>query len=321
MNKLIRERGGPKFLCATEAELTGGQELSFDADAFPDAVPLGGQPVALSYAYTPGEEQDGVTVKLGLSLAQTISQASVEWSVPGLREGLITELLRALPKSLRRELMPFPPKVVEILRDLKPGGDSLPHDLATFIRQRYQVVIPPDTWTADAVPAHLRPRIEVIGNDQKSLGTSRDLGQLRQKLEQTKARPVPDDSAWGRVAQQREQFGLTAWTFRDLPERVTVSEAGPVPVYAWPGLQANNDGVSLRLFRSADLSRVATLGGIQRLVELPRCRKILRGCKKICVNLHVSTRSPGIFAHWTSCRRPRLKISSATCCRPKFSKH
>ena len=270
LNRLIRDCGGPEFLCATEADLTGGQELSFDAEAFPDAVPLGGQPVALSYAYTPGEEQDGVTVKLGFSLAQTISQASVEWAVPGLREGLINELLRALPKSIRRELMPFPPKVEEILRDFQPGGDSLPQDLAAFIRQHYGIAIPPNTWASDAVPAHLRPRIEVIGNDQKSLGTSRDLGALRQKLVQNQVKPAPDNSAWNRVAQQWERSGITTWNFGELPERILVCETSTVPVYAWPGLQANDNhhSVSLRLFRSADLAKQATLAGIQKLVEL-----------------------------------------------------
>ena len=291
LNRLIRERGGCEFLCATEADLTGGRELSFDAEAFPDAVPLGGQPVALSYAYTPGEEDDGVTVKLGFSLAQTISQASVEWAIPGLREGLVNELLRSLPKSIRRDLMPFPPKVAEILRDFQPGGDLLPHDLAMFIRQRYGIAIPPNTWASDAVPAHLRPRIEVIGNDQKSLGTSRDLATLRQKLEKVKAQPAPDDSAWTRVAQQWERTGITTWNFGALPACITVSEVGPVPTYAWPGLQVGapstvsasfKDGkqraetvlgaptecVSLRLFRSEELARQATLGGIQKLVEL-----------------------------------------------------
>jgi len=188
--------------------------------------------------------------------------------VPGLREGLITELLRALPKSIRRELMPFPPKVEEIVRTFQPNGDSLPQDLAVFIQGHYGITIPPNAWAGDAVPAHLRPRIEVIGHDQKSLGASRDLGQLRQKLVQTKTKPAPDDSAWHRVALQWEQFGLSAWSFGDLPERVTVSENGPVPVFAWPGLQAEDGGASLRLFRSADLARQATHGGIQKLVEL-----------------------------------------------------
>jgi hypothetical protein len=65
----------------------------------------------------------------------------------------------------------------------------LQQDLARFIRQRYGVEIPPGRLAADAIPAHLRPRIEVIGNDQKIMGASRDLGALRQKLEQVKNRP------------------------------------------------------------------------------------------------------------------------------------
>lgn len=268
LNRLIRDCGGPDFLFATESDLTGGQALSFDSEAFPDAVPLGGQPVELSYAYSPGEEQDGVTVKLGFSLAQTVSQSCVEWAVPGLREGLVSELLRALPKSIRRELQPFPPKVAEIVRELQPAGDSLQFDLATFIRQRYGVEIPVEAWPANAIPAHLRPRIEVVGNDQKTIGASRDLGTLRQKLEQVKAKPAPDNSVWTRVAKQWERSGITEWDFADLPARITVSENGPVPVYAWPGLALEQDKVSLRLFRSEELARRASLGGIRKLVEL-----------------------------------------------------
>ena len=269
LNRWLRESGGPAALSLNEADLTGGQALNYDAEAFPDAVPLGGQPVALTYAYAPGEEQDGVTVKLGFSLAQTVSQASVEWSVPGLREGQIGELLRALPKALRQELMPFPPKVAEIARDLRPTGDSLKKDLALFIRQRYSVEIPPESWSADAIPAHLRPRIEVVDHDQKTLGSGRDLSQLRARMEQTKVEPTGEDPAWARFALQWEQFGLTGWTFGDLPERITVSEAGRVPLYAWPGIQAEEpQQVSLKLFRSQESARRASLAGIRRLVSL-----------------------------------------------------
>jgi len=268
LNRLIRDCGSPDFLFATEADLTGGEALSFDREAFPDAVPLGGQPVALSYAYLPGEEQDGVTVKLGFSLAQSVSQACVEWSVPGLREELVAEMLRALPKSLRRELQPFPPKVAEIVAELRPGGESLQADLAVFIRRRYGVEIPPDAWPLDAVPAHLRPRIEVLGNDHKTISAGRDLAALRQKLEQVQGRPAPDNSAWTRAARQWERPHVTAWDFGDLPARITISENGPVPVYAWPGLALEKDRVSLRLFRAEALGRAATLGGFQKLVEL-----------------------------------------------------
>ncbi len=268
LNRLIRDCGGCDFLCATEADLTGGTELNFDREAFPDAVPLGGQPVAVAYAYSPGEENDGATVKLGFGLAQTVSQSCVEWSVPGLRESLVNELLRALPKSIRRELQPFPPKVAEIVSELRAAGESLQHDLAVFIGRKYGVAIPPGAWPSDAIPAHLRPRIEVVGNDKKIIGTSRDLAALRQKLEQVKTKPAPDDSAWARVAAQWERTGITTWNFGPLPARITVSESGPVPTYAWPGLAVEKNSVSLRLFRTEDLARQATLGGIQKLVEL-----------------------------------------------------
>jgi ATP-dependent helicase HrpA len=268
LNRLIRDCGGPDFLCATETDLTGGQALSFDREAFPDAVPLGGQPVALTYAYSPGEEHDGVTVKLGFSLAQNVSPSCVEWSVPGLREGLVNELLRSLPKSLRRALQPFPPKVAEIVNELRPAGESLQQDLAAFIRRRYGVEIPPDAWPEEAVPAHLRPRIEVVGNDQKIIGAGRDLSALRQKLEQVKTKPAPDNSAWTRAAKQWERTNITAWDFADLPARITVSETGPVPVYAWPGLSLEGESVCLRLFRTEDLAREASLAGLQKLVEL-----------------------------------------------------
>ena len=268
LNRLIRDCGGPEFLCATEADLTGGTALDFDSEAFPDAVPLGGQPVAVAYAYSPGEENDGATVKLGFGLAQTVSQSCVEWSVPGLREGLVNELLRALPKSIRRELQPLPPKVAEIVSQLQARGESLQADLAKFIRQRYGVEILLNAWPTEAIPAHLRPRIEVVGNDKKIIGTSRDLAALRQKLEQVKTNPAPDDSAWARVAQQWERAGITTWNFGPLPARITVCEVGPVPAYAWPGLALEKDRVCLRLFRSEELAWRASLGGIHKLIEL-----------------------------------------------------
>ena len=192
--------------------------------------------------------------------------------MPGLREGLVNELLRALPKGIRRELQPFPPKVAEIVSELQATGESLSADLARFIRQRYGVVIPLEAWPTGAIPAHLRPRIEVLGSDQRTLGTSRDLSLLRQKLEQVQARPAPDDSAWSRVAQQWERAGSTTWDFGTLPARITVSETGPVPTYAWPGLPVENAAVSLRLFRTEALARLATLGGVQKLVELALAR-------------------------------------------------
>jgi ATP-dependent helicase HrpA len=270
LNRLLREPGTQERLCISEAELAGGQLLGYDAAAFPDAVPVSGQPVPLAYAYAPGEEHDGVTIELPFTLAQTASSALVEWAVPGLREEMVSGLLRALPKSIRRGLMPFRPKVPDIVREFQPTGTSFMQDFAAFLRRRYGVPVEAANWPANALPAHLRPRIEIVDHERKSLGTGRDLAQLQQRLKQTKVEPIAkaDSADWTRAAQRWERFGLTDWTWGDLPERVTVSEGPGLPMYAWPAVQFAEGVVNVRLFRNPDLASAASLIGVQRLVEL-----------------------------------------------------
>ena len=270
LNRLLRQPGVQERLCISEADLAGGQALHFDAEAFPDAVAVGGQPVPLKYAYAPGEEHDGVTIELPFALAQAASSALLEWAVPGLRQEIIGELLRSLPKAIRKELMPLAPKVADIVNVFKPTGTSFLHDLATFIRRRYGVEVPASAWPAEALPTHLRPRIEIVDHNRQPLSSGRNLTQLQRCLAQTKAEPKSntEPAAWTRAAQKWERFGLTGWTFGELPERITVSEAPGLPLYAWPGLELVEGAVNVRLFHDVALARAASLAGVQRLVEL-----------------------------------------------------
>ena len=270
LNRLLRDAAMTERLCVSETELAGGQLPGYDLEAFPDAVPVSGQTVELAYAYAPGEEHDGVTIKLPFTLAQTASSALLEWAVPGLREERIAGLLRALPKSIRRELMPFPPKVAEIVREFQPAGASFLQDFARHLHRRYGVEVKAADWPANALPAHLRPRIDIIDGKRKSLGAGRDLAQLQQRLKKktTEIAAEADSAEWTRAAERRERFGLEDWTCGDLPERLTVSEGSGLPVYAWPGLEFVEGSVNARLFRNRDLARAAALPGAQRLVEL-----------------------------------------------------
>lgn len=268
LNLFLRDESSRKLLCATEADLIGDQSPDFDATAFPDAVSLGGHAVPLSYSYSPGEEHDGVTLKLEVSHAQTVSPATVEWSVPGLRRGQIEELLRSLPKSLRRQLMPLAPKVDEITRELQPSGESLKHDLAGFLRQKYGMEVAPSAWPADAVPEHLRPRVEVVDHKSKTLKTGRDLAHVRRELEKVKVAPADNSQAWLQAAEKWERFGVRGWNFGDLPERITIAESSTGPVYAWPGLEAAEGQVNLCLFRSPAAAKSSGIAGVGALIQL-----------------------------------------------------
>jgi ATP-dependent helicase HrpA len=268
LNRLLGERSGQTFLCAAEADLLGDLQLNYDTNAFPDAVHIADQPLALNYAYAPGEDWDGVTVQLPVDLARALSPAAVEWSVPGLRAEQVGEWLRSLPRTLRRELQPIEPKVAEIVRDLQPTGDSLRADLARFLLKRYGITVPPDAWREEAVPAHLRPRVEIVDHNQKTIAAGRNLELLKPQLKETKTVAPRGNDDWQRAAAKWERSAVTSWVFGDLPERITVSASTDLPVYAWPSITLEDGHVSLRLFRSAALAREASFDGVNRLIEL-----------------------------------------------------
>jgi ATP-dependent helicase HrpA len=59
------------------------------------------------------------------------------------------------------------------------------------------------------------------------------------------------------------------------------------PVYAWPGIALEDEHISIRLFRSPELARTASLCGVRRLIELALAKDIawlqkdLRGLSKL----------------------------------------
>jgi ATP-dependent helicase HrpA len=106
--------------------------------------------------------------------------------------------------------------------------------------------------------------MEVLGYDLKTVIAGRDLDELRKRLVESK--PGPDPTAWVRAAQKWEQFGLTRWSFGDLPERITVVE--DPAVFAWPGLAVEDAHVNLRLFRDAASARSASEKGVVALLSL-----------------------------------------------------
>ena len=52
---------------------------------------------------------NGVTVQVPLPVAEHLTTGQIQWMVPGLREELCRTLLRALPRAIRKQLMPIEP--------------------------------------------------------------------------------------------------------------------------------------------------------------------------------------------------------------------
>ena len=262
LNRLVKSRE-PDFLFAKEADLVEAGEWEFDRAAFPDDVTLGNTVLSLEYAYSPGEEHDGVTVRVPLPAASSLSDAQVAWLVPGLREEQIGYLLRALPKMLRRPLHPLEPKVREVVAHFQPGRGEFLEDLAEFITRRFGVKVCASDWADRPLPDHLRPRVDVIDQKNQTVASGRDLHVVRAAAGTVEVR----SDAWDRAARHWERVGEGGWDFGDLPEAIPVEEIAGVTVFAYPGLKNENDVVRVRLFRKIEEREKCSAAAVVRLAE------------------------------------------------------
>ena len=268
LNRLMRDKraSDPQFLFMCEEHLLGERDATYDRQSFPDALTLDGEELQLAYAYQPGQEEDGITVKMPYKLLHAIDPQVLDWLVPGFIEEKTTYLLRSLPKSTRKRFVPIPQTARAIAAELKPTHPSFLEALETFIQKRYRIQIRRSDWKLDNVPDHLRMRIEVQSDQEQALVVGRDLDELVQRLE---SHDTPAEmEAWKKAAAHWEKHGLEEWTFGDLPAFVEVAQVSGVPLYSYPGLEPGEDGVTVRLFKSREEAEDTSRRGLVQLSEL-----------------------------------------------------
>ncbi|MGY1782455.1 ATP-dependent RNA helicase HrpA [Geodermatophilus sp. SYSU D01036] len=271
-------RETPDLLTLTPEVLTDAAAAGqVDPADFPDEVPLTqGLTLPLSYAFAPGAPEDGVTVDVPLAVLDTVAERtsgeSLAFTVPGLREELVTALLRTLPKQLRRALVPIPDRVREVLPHIGPTEPLLPA-LERELRRAAAVVVPPDAWRPAEVPAHLRATFRVLDDRQRPLATGKDLQALRREV------APASRASLARAASDLERTGLTAWTIGELPRTVEVRRGGHV-VTAYPALVDEGTTVGVRVVATETEATRLTWRGARRLLVLVAgspARQVVRG--------------------------------------------
>ncbi len=124
-----------------------------------------------------------------------LSPHAFEWLVPGLLEEKLTELLRSLPKTLRKAFVPVPDVAHEAMETLKlptvtfrEGGSfleahkhSLYEALAVFCQRRLGKPLPTDSWELTSLPSHLLMNFRLLDTHNQFLTMGRDLVKLQQQ--------------------------------------------------------------------------------------------------------------------------------------------
>ena len=298
--RLVRTQSdaAPDFLKLSENDLRPPEEAPIDPALFPPSVPVDNRVLPLVYVYRPGEDDDGVTLEVNVREALELTPAALDWAVPGHLAAKVEHYLRALPKDLRREVMPLAATAQTLTQSLAARDrltgrrETLREALAARLGERFGLTISTALWDERPLPGHLQVRVKVVDDDGKELAASRDLATIASALAEHERHlsaqsPRKETSAWREARTRWEQTGLSDWPARDLPESITVSEAAGVPLRAYPVLRDNSGNVEVRLARTPEDAATWHAAGLRRLLaealryELAWFEKDLKGLRVI----------------------------------------
>ncbi|MGW3567283.1 ATP-dependent RNA helicase HrpA [Streptomyces sp. NPDC000941] len=263
-----KHREEPELLNFEKSMLINERAAGVTKDAYPDSWRQGKLKFRVTYQFEPGADADGVTVHIPLQVLNQVTPDGFDWQIPGLREDLVTELIRSLPKPIRRNYVPAPNYAKRFLDTTVPLQEPLTAALSRELQRMVGVRIDPEDWDPDKVPGHLKITFRVVDERRRNLAEDKDLEALKQRLKPKTRAAISkafESSKEGGGIEQRT--GLTQWSVGTLPRTFETRRAGQ-PVKAYPALVDEGASVAVRLFDTEAEQRQAMWRGTRRLILL-----------------------------------------------------
>ena len=199
-------RQHPDLLDYTRELLLPGGD---DASGYPDRWVQGDLTLSLDYVFEPGAPDDGVSVQVPVEVLGRLTPNGFDWLVPGMRPELVVATIRALPKRVRRRLVPAPDVGAQVwatMREQVPGaggqgtaggegtadGETAASAPAVSFREAFaaavarlrDVEITDADWAEadERLPDHLRIAFVALDARGRELGRGTDLVALQKRL-------------------------------------------------------------------------------------------------------------------------------------------
>ncbi|MCK9195816.1 MAG: ATP-dependent RNA helicase HrpA [Syntrophales bacterium] len=292
--KYIRQQGGEDFLRMKEEDILLQSPDTEALSAWPDETVVHGVRIPLTYRFTPGTPEDGVTAEIPASIITALSPHSFEMAVPGLLPEQVHSLVRGLPKLYRKQLPSLKTVAETLIMHLPRTEQNLPIVLGRILKEQFGVTVPPAVWPLTALPDQLKMRFVVADENGQTLASGRDINSLHEQF----LGQIQSES-FQRARKTWERENITAWDFGDLPESIPLGNPGQPAGVVFPALEYTEGSINLRLFPSFPEAEASHRSGVAALFEkhfegeLKYLRKTLvpTGNLKIWAEMFGGTRS------------------------------
>ncbi len=172
------EKTDTKHLFFTDDDVLNSQAPT--TGDFPEVWQLGDLKLPLRYVFDPASDDDGVTIRVPLVALPQLDAIELLWGVPGWRYELVLQLLKSLPKDIRRQIVPIPDTADSLFNELQPaGGQGLLKQLCQALNRRGIMSVTADNFNPSSIDRYLQPQICVVDDKNRIIEKGRDLQTLQ----------------------------------------------------------------------------------------------------------------------------------------------
>lgn len=275
-----KSKEDPNYLDFSYELIAKSDVMAIEDKLYPEYWHQGSLRFKLSYVFDIGNERDGVTVHIPITVLNQVKAEEFLWQIDGLRQELFATLIRSLPKRLRRNLIPAP-EYAKALEDSLQSytaqinqdnsaanttkGKPLDNLFVVVARELTRMggeIVTVDDFDKSLIPEHLFVSFSIEGVDGKEMAFGKDFVALSSRL-QGKAREVLHQV----VKSHKVSAPAQSWEYGTI-KKEQVTRQGSLRITAYPALTDRGDGVTLELYDSPERQHKAMAQGAIKLIAL-----------------------------------------------------
>ena len=256
------EKEYPQLLFLSRDYLMQHSAENISEEQYPKEMLIEGTSLPLSYHFEPGTIDDGVTLTVPITLLNLLKPVQFEWLIPALLREKIIQLIKTLPKTLRKNFVPAPQFADACIEAINDKSQPLLSSVSQHLKKITGITIPDSSWHVSNIEPHLFMNFDIRDTHNKSLAQGRNLTLLQEKLSHEVTQQFNRNIKW-----DIEQQGITTWNFGDIPEFIN-TQVNNLKVKGFPALQDDDDSVSIVMLDTQEQADLIHHDGLKRLFKL-----------------------------------------------------